>query len=418
MDLSRLISDTLALPKSAIGFHMDKVLAEEFPRKAIYQVGDSYFDIQEFEQDGHCTISLKSTLHSETRRQFDAIGEPIRERLRNVWLDIHWDDQELEIVQLVVPGSHCEEMLTWIIAASMDIAEKFYREVCEWNAEVRGEVLVFENGYWHKSEVLYKAIKAANLSNLVLAGQLKETIVQDFRQFFATREVYEKYGIPWKRGVLFTGPPGNGKTHMIKALVNELNQHCLYVRSLSHSYQTDHTMISEVFQRARQAAPCLLIFEDLDALITDKNRSFFLNELDGFAANTGILTVATTNHPERLDPAILNRPSRFDRKIDFNLPGLTEREAYIRLWSKNLTGELQLEEASIVPLAGVTQGFSFAYIKELFLSSMMQWMSTEPKLPLGEVMMKQAPVLMEQMRNHPLPTPELPTTSSENEDDE
>lgn len=53
----------------------------------------------------------------------------------------------------------------------------------------------------------------------------------------------------------------------------------------------------------------LLILEDLDSLLTDQNRSFFLNELDGFAANEGIVTIASTNHPERLDPAISNRPS-------------------------------------------------------------------------------------------------------------
>lgn len=72
--------------------------------------------------------------------------------------------------------------------------------------------------------------------------------------------------------------------------------------------------ISEVFRMARLQAPCLLIFEDLDSMITDMNRSYFLNEVDGMDGNDGLLMIGTTNHFDRLDPALSNRPSRFDRK--------------------------------------------------------------------------------------------------------
>ncbi len=84
--------------------------------------------------------------------------------------------------------------------------------------------------------------------------------------------------------------------------------------------------IRQVFSRARAEAPCLLILEDLDSLITDGNRSFFLNEVDGLEDNDGLLLVSrngrakfdlqigTTNHFDKLDPALSNRPSRFDRK--------------------------------------------------------------------------------------------------------
>lgn len=71
----------------------------------------------------------------------------------------------------------------------------------------------------------------------------------------------------------------------------------------------------EVFWKARAEAPCVLILEDLDSLINDKNRSFFLNQLDGLENNDGLLVIGTTNHFERLDPAITKRPSRFDRKL-------------------------------------------------------------------------------------------------------
>ncbi len=72
----------------------------------------------------------------------------------------------------------------------------------------------------------------------------------------------------------------------------------------------------------------------LESIVTPSNRSYFLNELNGFALNTGILVLATANHPELLDPALTERPSRFDRKYNFDLPAEGERESYIRKTSR------------------------------------------------------------------------------------
>ncbi len=72
--------------------------------------------------------------------------------------------------------------------------------------------------------------------------------------------------------------------------------------------------MAEVFNKARQLSPCVLVLEDLDSLVDDVNRSFFLNQLDGLEKNDGLLVIGTTNHFDRLDPGISTRPSRFDRK--------------------------------------------------------------------------------------------------------
>ena len=69
-----------------------------------------------------------------------------------------------------------------------------------------------------------------------------------------------------------------------------------------------------MFTKAREMSPCVVILEDLDSLITDRNRSFFLNQLDGLEGNDGLLVIGTTNHFEKLDPGLSARPSRFDRK--------------------------------------------------------------------------------------------------------
>ena len=87
----------------------------------------------------------------------------------------------------------------------------------------------------------------------------------------------------------------------------------LYVKSFQ-SWMGEEAAMQMVFDKARQVAPCVLILEDLDSLINDRNRSFFLNQLDGFEGNDGLLIIGSTNHFDRLDPALNSRPSRFDRK--------------------------------------------------------------------------------------------------------
>lgn len=81
------------------------------------------------------------------------------------------------------------------------------------------------------------------------------------------------------------------------------------------AYQGDEWGIHLVFEKAREAAPCVVVLEDLDSLITDANRSFFLNQLDGLTGNDGLLVIGSTNHFDRLDPGLSSRPSRFDRKL-------------------------------------------------------------------------------------------------------
>jgi AAA+ superfamily predicted ATPase len=226
------------------------------------------------------------------------------------------------------------------------------------------------------------------------------------RRFFAARAMYERYEVPWKRGLLFVGPPGNGKTHAVKGLINALALPCLYVKTFRMSARPDEYGVREVFVRARTAAPCILVLEDLDALVTPGNRSFFLNEMDGFAGNAGILTVATTNHPEQLDPAIRDRPSRFDRTYRFDLPAVAERQAYMAQWNASLQPALRVSAPAAARIAERTEGFSFAYLKELFLSAMMRWMVTPQPGAMDQVLEEQVDVLRAQMASAAAPSPE------------
>lgn len=146
----------------------------------------------------------------------------------------------------------------------------------------------------------------------------------------------------------------------------------LYVRSLS-SYSGPEYSLSQIFSKARQMAPCLLVFEDLDSIVSDAVRSYFLNEVDGLRNNDGILMVGSTNHLERLDPGISKRPSRFDRKYLFPDPNLEQRVQYCEFWRNKLDGNEDVEFPAELSnaVAAITEGFSFAYIQEAFVAALL-----------------------------------------------
>ncbi|MBC7805800.1 MAG: AAA family ATPase [Akkermansiaceae bacterium] len=398
-----ILGDSLKHPVTAIGYEVGKRLAALFPEKALIEGDGCPFDLKQFVEGGHCTVLAKSeTLYNQISTDWHGTEKGIAHSFQNLWFAVQWEDDALDVLLMEWPVGFTRESRYWIITEQKAVAERFYAAVCEWSSEVRSEVLVYENGGWHKSKDLFAAIQGSNFANLILKGSLKQEIADDVSRFFSSRAQYERYGVPWKRGVLFIGPPGNGKTHCVKSLINASGVPCLYVKSFKSEHATDQDNIRLVFQRARQTKPCILVLEDLDSLIDEYNRAFFLNELDGFASNAGIVTLATTNHPERLDASIVDRPSRFDRKYHFELPGLGERQAYIRLWNQGLQDELRLSDGGIVAVAELTGDFSFAYLKELFLSSIMRWINVpdgagNPGDRMDSVMAEQVESLRQQM---------------------
>ena len=101
------------------------------------------------------------------------------------------------------------------------------------------------------------------------------------------------------------------------------------------------------------------------------------------------------------DPSILDRPSRFDRKYPFDIPEQPERLAYITLWNETLKAALHVSEEGAIQLSELTAGFSFAYLKELFLSSMMRWVGSTEQGTMEQAMIGQVETLREQMVSVP-----------------
>ncbi|TGO63792.1 hypothetical protein BOTNAR_0096g00280 [Botryotinia narcissicola] len=249
-----------------------------------------------------------------------------------------------------------------------------------WTVELHEEIYVFDSQEWVKDKNLYESVQGSSWDEVILNTRMKANLIADVEGFFDNQALYKKLAVPWKRGIILHGVPGNGKTISIKALMSSLSSRpfpipSLYVKSFDGECHGPKWAISTIFQKARKMAPCLLIFEDLDSLVTEKTRSYFLNEVDGLESNDGILMIGSTNHLGKLDSSISKRPSRFDRKYCFRVPNEEERRAYVEFWRVKLGKDggdmVDFGEELCSLVAKMTEGFSFAYLKELFIVTLL-----------------------------------------------
>ncbi|KAF2098637.1 P-loop containing nucleoside triphosphate hydrolase protein [Rhizodiscina lignyota] len=252
------------------------------------------------------------------------------------------------------------------------VTDALIATIGKWMVSDEDVIFVFDN-FWTASKELWKQVQKANWDDVILDPSMKKALTSVSGKFFDSEDVYKEYGVPWKRGLIFHGPVGNGKTISIKALMHTLYQRSpkipsLYVKSAPYTYH-----IRAVFEFARRMTPCLLILEDIETIVTPANRSYFFNEVDGLENNDGMLTIATTNYLDRLDPGLSKRPSRFDRKYLFPLPSFEERVLYCDYWRRKLQKKPSIEFPKVLcrPMAKITDDFSFAYLQEAFVATLL-----------------------------------------------
>jgi transitional endoplasmic reticulum ATPase len=189
-------------------------------------------------------------------------------------------------------------------------------------------------------------------------------------------EIYEQVGLAPPRGILLTGPSGTGKTAMARALSGEMQLPLiaiegpqLYSKWLGESERA----LREVFKKARRAAPCILFFDTIDAIapkfgadqfgsdVYQRILSQLLREIDNLRDVKGVILLAATNRPERIEPALL-RSGRFDYILPFAKPDAAEREAIMRLCCRRVPMAVDMD---FEQFAGRTEGFTGADIESL-----------------------------------------------------
>ena len=204
-------------------------------------------------------------------------------------------------------------------------------------------------------------------------GQLKEELRQAVEWPLKHKEAYEYADIRAPKGILLYGPPGTGKTLLAKALANMTDSNFISVKGpelLSKWVGESEKGVREIFRKARQAAPCIVFFDEIDALaprrsgadsgshVTENVVSQILTEIDGLEEMRGVLIMAATNRLDIVDEALL-RPGRFDRIIEVPNPGVREREEILRIHTKRKPLD---KDVDIRGLAGLAKGFSGAEI--------------------------------------------------------
>ncbi len=188
--------------------------------------------------------------------------------------------------------------------------------------------------------------------------------------------LFEKMGIEPPKGILLYGPPGCGKTLLAKAAATESGANFIAVKGpeiLSKWVGESERAIREIFRRARQVAPAIVFFDEIDAIaparglhhdtsgVTDRIVNQLLTELDGITPLRRVIVIGATNRPDLLDPALL-RPGRFDRLIYVPPPDTRARYEILKIHTRKVP---LAEDVDLYELAKMTEGYSGADLEAL-----------------------------------------------------
>jgi SpoVK/Ycf46/Vps4 family AAA+-type ATPase len=198
-------------------------------------------------------------------------------------------------------------------------------------------------------------------TEILFEDGIVDSILSEINVFWQRREVYEKYDITYKRGFLFHGPPGTGKSVLLrmiaKRLVDQYNGVVIFWRDLMKP-------ALEILRSIEPQRSVAIIMEDIDEIL-EYDESEILNMLDGIEESNGVVYLATTNKIDTLDPRVSNRPSRFDRRVLVDTPDSNKRKQFLKSFQER---EPELSDETINKWVATTDDFSLAHLRELFVS--------------------------------------------------
>ncbi|MBI3268869.1 MAG: ATP-binding protein [Planctomycetes bacterium] len=227
----------------------------------------------------------------------------------------------------------------------------------------------------------------AGWEDIVLPPAVLEEVHEHIVRWAERLEEFQSYGLPARRGILLCGEPGTGKTLLGRILASTLGLTFLWV---TPRYMLRSQAAQAIYEVARELAPTLVFFEDVDFFAMDRSENHgavlpeLLNVLDGLVPNEGVLTVMTTSHPDALDAALRDRPGRLDRKISLPRPDVTGRMDMLGRFLRE-TGPLDatLGDAGLSKLASAAEGLNGAHLREVAILARLEALGPERGVPAG-----------------------------------
>jgi SpoVK/Ycf46/Vps4 family AAA+-type ATPase len=309
--------------------------------------------------DGIETSTISST---HTQEKLELV---IKARLANALY--YYPTYQVALAKVPIFQNHCETDHDFVLAKDDRCMAAFLEYILQRKKDyIKNHVTVFtdtENDVESKKE---KITTLVTRDEVFLEDNLKKEIYRSIDEFFSeSGGFFKTYNIPYKRGILLYGKPGNGKTTLVKSIANTVSAPVAYWQITEY---TSSYSIHEVFSTVAKMAPMVLVIEDIDSM-PEEVRSVFLNTLDGATSKEGIFLIGTTNYPEKIDPALINRAGRFDRAYEIKLP--TEDLRYSYLLKKKMNQFISLED--LEKIVKETEDFSFAQLNELYTSVALQY---------------------------------------------
>ncbi len=209
--------------------------------------------------------------------------------------------------------------------------------------------------------------------DIILPVKIREKIRTNVENMFKYADIIKKNNISMRRGLIFAGASGGGKTLLCKILAKELNTTVIYVLP-SHIENLED--IDRVCTMASDLSPTLLIIEDIDWIAQSREEngpsgliSEFMNKLDGIEEFDNVITIATTNLPDKVEEAVKNRPGRFDRIIKIPNPNEECCRKMLDIFTKDCKKAEELDFDALAKILVSNKKISGAHIKDLCITA-------------------------------------------------
>jgi len=325
------------------------------------------------------------------------IGVPDRKGRREI-LEIHTrnmplaDDVDLDKLAEVTHGYVGADLAALAKEAAMHALRRFLPEIDLESETIPTEVLqkikVTMNDFYEAMKEIqptalrevYIEIPEVHWEDIGGLKEVKKEVIEAAEWPLKYPQVFEKLGIRPPRGILLYGPPGTGKTLLAKAVATESEANFIAVKGpeiLSKWVGESEKAVREIFRKARQAAPCIIFFDEIDSIaprrglgfgdsgVTERIVNQLLTEMDGLQRTKDVVVMAATNRPDILDPALL-RPGRFDRIIYVPPPDEEARYEIFKIHTKKMP---LAEDVDLRELARRTEYYTGADIEAVVIEA-------------------------------------------------